>query len=103
MKKPRREIDDATAVKADIIVTNLKESMVSEEQGDLFGPIDRELSTLVTSSSWAICDREPSGPNVRSTNYLSQEQQRHRLFGMAMAITAYRLSRRGRGTEIDLG
>ncbi|MEC8087734.1 MAG: hypothetical protein VX156_07875, partial [Pseudomonadota bacterium] len=43
LKKARREIDDATAVKADVIVTNLKESMVSEEQGDLFGPIERGL------------------------------------------------------------
>ena len=43
LKKARREIDDATAVKADVIVTNLKESMVSEEQGDLFGPIEQGL------------------------------------------------------------
>ena len=46
LKKPRREIDDATAAKADVIVTNLKESMVSEEQGDLFGPIQRGLIGL---------------------------------------------------------
>ena len=38
LKKARREIDDATAVKADVIVTNLKESMVSEEQGGFVWP-----------------------------------------------------------------
>ena len=54
LKKARREIDDATAVKADVIVTNLKESMVSEEQGDLFGPIERGLSVSTRFSNWAI-------------------------------------------------
>jgi ornithine cyclodeaminase/alanine dehydrogenase-like protein (mu-crystallin family) len=46
LKKARREIDDNTAARADIIVTNLRESMISEEQGDLFGPMQAGIIDL---------------------------------------------------------
>lgn len=46
LKESRREIDDRTAERADVIVTNLRESVVSEKQGDLWGPLERGIITL---------------------------------------------------------
>ena len=105
LKKPRREIDDATAVKADIIVTNLKESMVSEEQGDLFGPIDRGLIDI--GDVFELGDFATGNHPGRTSDQQITYHKNNNGTGsseMAMAITAYRLAlEEGRGTEIDLG
>jgi ornithine cyclodeaminase/alanine dehydrogenase-like protein (mu-crystallin family) len=42
----RREIDDVTAERADVIVANLRESVSSEKQGDLWSPIERGILRL---------------------------------------------------------
>ena len=104
LKKSRREIDDHTALKADVIVTNLKESMISEEQGDLFGPIQAgligvedvfELGDLATGKHPGRTSREQITYHKNNNGTGSSE--------MAMAMTAYRRAREeGRGTEIDL-
>jgi len=46
LKKARREIDDRTVERADIIVTNLRESVISEKQGDLYEPIQKGIVRL---------------------------------------------------------
>lgn len=104
LKKARREIDDNTAVRADVIVTNLKESMVSEEQGDLFGPIAagligiddvHELGDLATGSH----------PGRTADDQITYHKNNNGtgVSEMAIAMTAYRRAREeGRGTEIDL-
>lgn len=46
LKKARREIDDRTVERADVIVTNLRESVISEKQGDLYEPIEKGLIGL---------------------------------------------------------
>jgi ornithine cyclodeaminase/alanine dehydrogenase-like protein (mu-crystallin family) len=46
LKESRRELDDRTAARADLIVANLRESVSSEKQGDLWIPIERGLITL---------------------------------------------------------
>ncbi len=46
LKKARREIDDRTVERADIVVANLRESIVSEQQGDLYEPIQKGLIKL---------------------------------------------------------
>ncbi|MBT5051028.1 MAG: ornithine cyclodeaminase family protein [Rhodospirillaceae bacterium] len=46
LKKARREIDNRTVERADVIVTNLKESVISEKQGDLYEPIEQGIITL---------------------------------------------------------
>jgi ornithine cyclodeaminase/alanine dehydrogenase-like protein (mu-crystallin family) len=43
LKKARREIDDTTVARADVIVCNLRENIISEQQGDLFMPIEAGL------------------------------------------------------------
>ncbi len=39
----RREIDDRTAERADLIVCNLRETILTEEPGDLYEPIEKGL------------------------------------------------------------
>lgn len=104
LKKPRREIDDATAAKADVIVTNLKESMVSEEQGDLFGPIQRGLIGLedVLELGDFATGQHPGRTSDDQITY-HKNNNGTGCSEMAMAMTAYRLAlEEGRGTEIDL-
>ncbi len=104
LKKSRREIDDNTAVRSDVIVTNLKESMVSEEQGDLFGPVQAglidigdvyELGDLATRSHPGRTSSEQITYHKNNNGTGASE--------MAIAMTAYRRAcEEGRGTEIDL-
>ena len=104
LKKSRREIDDNTAVRSDVIVTNLKESMVSEEQGDLFGPVQAglidigdvyELGDLATGSHPGRTSSEQITYHKNNNGTGASE--------MAIAMTAYcRACEEGRGTEIDL-
>jgi len=42
----RREIDDRTAERADVIVCNLRETILVEEPGDLYEPIEKGLIRL---------------------------------------------------------
>jgi ornithine cyclodeaminase/alanine dehydrogenase-like protein (mu-crystallin family) len=42
----RRELDDRTAARADVIVTNLRESLIIEQHGDLFEPLEQGLITM---------------------------------------------------------
>ncbi|MEC7463710.1 MAG: hypothetical protein VX809_03800 [Pseudomonadota bacterium] len=104
LKKARREIDDATAVKADVIVTNLKESMVSEEQGDLFGPIERGLIGIdeVFELGDFSTGKHPGRTSADQITY-HKNNNGTGCSEMAMAMTAYRRAvEEGRGTEIDL-
>lgn len=104
LPRPRREIDDNTAVRADVIVTNLKESMVSEEQGDLYGPIEAgligiddvfELGDLATGRHPGRTSEDQITYHKNNNGTGSSE--------MAIAMTAYRAAREhGRGIEIDL-
>jgi len=76
----RREIDDRTAVRADVIVTNLKESVISEEQGDLFEPLEKGLIPFREDPrSRRAGHQSVSRPNERRLDHLSQKQQRPRL------------------------
>lgn len=104
LKKARREIDDNTAVRADVIVTNLKESMVSEEQGDLYGPIKAGLIGLddVHELGDLATGRHPGRTADDQITY-HKNNNGTGVSEMAIAMTAYRRAREeGRGTEIDL-
>ena len=104
LKRPRREIDDNTAVRADVIVTNLKESMVTEEQGDLFSPIKEglinindvyELGDLATGKHPGRISDQQITYHKNNNGTGSSE--------MAIAMTAYEHARReGRGIVLDL-
>lgn len=104
LKKARREIDDNTAVKANIIVTNLKESMVSEEQGDLFVPIQSGLIKI--EDVYELGDLATARHPGRSSDEQITYHKNNNGTGaseMAIAMTAYRRAlEEGRGTTIDL-
>ncbi len=105
LPRPRREIDDATARRADVIVTNLKESMVSEEQGDLYGPIREGLIRIedVHELGDLATGRHPGRTSADQITY-HKNNNGTGSSEMALAMTAFRLARdRGRGTEIALG
>lgn len=105
LPRPRREIDDATAVRADVIVTNLKESMVSEEQGDLYGPVLRGLVRIedIHELGDLATGRHPGRTAAGQITY-HKNNNGTGSSEMAIAMTAYRRARElGRGTEIDLG
>ncbi|HEV2629112.1 MAG TPA: ornithine cyclodeaminase family protein [Pseudolabrys sp.] len=46
LKQSRRELDNTTAQRANVIVTNLRESILSEKQGDLWEPLEKGLIKL---------------------------------------------------------
>lgn len=104
LPKPRREIDDNVARKADVIVTNLKESMVSEEQGDLYGPIQRGLIRM--EDVFELGDLATGGHPGRTADSQITYHKNNNGTGsseLALAMVAYRRAREeGRGTEIDL-
>lgn len=104
LPRPRREIDDNTAVRADVIVTNLKESMVSEQQGDLYGPIEAGLIGIddVFELGDLATGRHPGRTSAGQITY-HKNNNGTGCSEMAIAMTAYRMAREhGRGTEIDL-
>lgn len=104
LPKPRREIDDAVAQKADVIVTNLKESMVTEEQGDLFGPIQRGLIRIedVYELGDLATGRHPGRTSDEQITY-HKNNNGTGSSELALAMVAYRRAREeGRGVEIDL-
>lgn len=100
----RREIDDATASRADVIVANLRDSVVTEEQGDLFEPIERglialddihELGELVTGAF----------PGRESEDQITYHKNNNGTGAADLAISmrAYKRARElGRGVELDL-
>lgn len=46
LKTQRREIDDTTVQRADVIVTNSRDSVIQDQQGDLFLPMEAGLIKL---------------------------------------------------------
>ncbi len=105
LKKRRREIDDRTAERADVIVANLRDSVVTEEQGDLFEPMEKglirledihELGELATGAC-------PGRTGPTQITY-HKNNNGTGVSEMAIAALAWRLAREdGRGIEIDLG
>ncbi len=104
LKSRRRELDDKTAARADVIVANLRESVITEEQGDLFEPLERglirpekirELGELATGA----CLGRTSDDEItyhKNNNGLGSAD-------LAIAMCAYeRAKNHGRGTIIDL-
>lgn len=104
LKKARREIDDRTVERADVIVANLRESVISEKQGDLYQPIEdgiiklediHELGELATG----ICKGRIGDDQItyhKNNNGTAASE-------LAVAMLAYELARAaGRGTMIDL-
>ena len=104
LSSPRREIDDRTAERADVIVTNLKESLISEKQGDLYGPVQKGLIRLedVFELGDLATGRHPGRTRKDQITY-HKNNNGTGASEIALAMTAYRKAReQGRGTELDL-
>lgn len=43
LKRRRREIDDTTVARSDVIIVNSREQAIQDEQGDLFEPVEKGL------------------------------------------------------------
>jgi alanine dehydrogenase len=104
LRSRRREIDDRTAVRADVIVTNLRESVLSEEQGDLFEPLERKLIELEKIHELGeLAAKTFAG---RTTDEQITYHKNNNGLGCAdwaIAMRAYELAKQeGRGITIEL-
>jgi ornithine cyclodeaminase/alanine dehydrogenase-like protein (mu-crystallin family) len=104
LRSRRREIDDRTAVRADVIVTNLRESVLSEEQGDLFEPLERKLIELEKIHELGeLAAKTFAG---RTTDEQITYHKNNNGLGcadLAIAMRAYELAKQeGRGITIEL-
>ena len=104
LKKARREIDDRTVERAAVIVANLRESVVSEQQGDLYEPLQKGIIEL--EDIWELgalasgaCKGRTSDDQItyhKNNNGTAASE-------LAVAMRAFDLARRaGRGVMIDL-
>ena len=100
----RHPVISKIAKKADVIVTNLKESMISEEQGDLFGPIQSGLINV--EDVFELGDLATGRHPGRSTDAQITYHKNNNGTGsseMAVAMVAYQHAvQEGRGVMIDL-
>ncbi len=104
LKKARREIDNRTVERADIIATNLRESVMSEKQGDLYEPIEMgiiseddiiELGELATGEAVGRENDEQITYHKNNNGTAASE--------IAIAMLVYEKAKAaGRGTMIDL-
>ncbi len=104
LRSRRREIDDKTAARADVIVANLRESVMTEEQGDLFEPLEKKLIQVekirelgeLTTGSFSGRTQEDQITYHKNNNGLGCAD-------LAIAMRAYELAKQEeRGITIDL-
>lgn len=104
LKKARREIDNRTVERADVIATNLRESVISEKQGDLYEPIELgiikeediiELGELARGLATGRNNDDEITYHKNNNGTAASE--------IAVAMLVYEKARAaGRGTMIDL-
>lgn len=104
LKRRRRELDDKTAVRADVIVANWRDSIVHEEQGDLFEPMEKGLIALddIHSLGELAAGTFPGRTAPDQITY-HKNNSGTGCSDLALAMLAYeRAKAEGRGLEIDL-
>lgn len=104
LKESRREIDDRTAERADVIATNLRESVVSEKQGDLWTPIEKGLIKLddIAELGELAMGKRSGRTSDRQITY-HKNNNGTGAADLAVTMLAYRKAREeGRGMEIEL-
>jgi ornithine cyclodeaminase/alanine dehydrogenase-like protein (mu-crystallin family) len=102
LKEPRRELDDRTAERADLIVANLRESVSSEKQGDLWIPIERGLIKLeqIAELGEVAAGKRPGRTEDRQITY-HKNNNGTGAADLALTMLAYQQARaQGRGIEI---
>jgi ornithine cyclodeaminase/alanine dehydrogenase-like protein (mu-crystallin family) len=105
LKSRRREIDDRTAARANVIVANLRESVIMEEQGDLFEPIEKGLIAVedIRELGEVAAGLRPGRTRADEITY-HKNNNGTGVSEMALAMLAYRRARAaGRGIEIEIG
>ncbi|MEK9683361.1 MAG: ornithine cyclodeaminase family protein [Rhodospirillaceae bacterium] len=104
LKKARREIDNRTVERADIVVTNLKESVISEKQGDLYEPL--ELGIISEDDILELGPLAAGQVDGRSSDdQITYHKNNNGTAAseIAIAMLVYNKAKEsGRGTEIDL-
>jgi ornithine cyclodeaminase/alanine dehydrogenase-like protein (mu-crystallin family) len=101
---PRRELDNRTAERADVIVTNLKDSIVSEKQADLWQPAELGLIDLDDVANLGEVEAGLK-PGRTSDNQITYHKNNNGTGAadLALAMLAYRRATElGRGMRIDL-
>ena len=104
LKRRRREIDDKTAQRADVVVANLRESVLSEQQGDLFEPIERGLISAEDIADLGDVARG-AVPGRTAADQITYHKNNNGTGAseLALAMRAYTLAKEaGRGVEINL-
>ncbi len=100
----RREIDDRTAERADVIVTNLRESLMLEQHGDLWEPIEKGLIRM--EELWELGELITGECVGRSADEQITYHKNSNGIGpadMGISMRAYELAKAdGRGTWIEL-
>lgn len=104
LKKARREIDDRTVSRANIVAVNLRESIVSEKQGDLYEPIEQGIigiDDLVELGE--IARGLKLGRNNNSEITYHKNNTGTAASEMAIASLIYNKAKdEGRGTQMEL-
>ena len=105
LRRRRRELDDTTATRADVIVTNWRDSIVQEQQGDLYEPIEKGLIKLDDIYELGeLSDGTCPGRTRDDQITYHKNGSGTGVSDLAIAMRAYELARAdGRGMEIDLG
>jgi len=105
LKAPRREIDDRTAERADVIVANLRDSIASERQGDLWQPIEAGRLSLedIHDLGEVVIGQRKGRTSADQITY-HKNNNGTGAADLAVAMLAYRKALdMGRGTRFDLG
>jgi len=104
LKESRRELDDRTAERASLIVANLRESVSSEKQGDLWIPIERGLIKLdqIAELGELAAGKRAGRTSSRQITY-HKNNNGTGAADLAVTMLAYQKARAlGRGTEIAI-
>lgn len=100
----RREIDDRTAERANLIVCNLRETIMVEEPGDLFEPIEKDLIQFddILELGELGTDECPGRTDEEQITY-HKNTNGNGCADLGISMRAYELAKAdGRGTWIKL-
>lgn len=104
LKKRRREIDNVTVGRADVVVANSREAVIQDEQGDLFEPIEAGIIRLEDIQELGdLAAGEHPGRTADAQVTLHKNNMGVGVADIAIAKFAYdRAKAAGRGREISL-
>lgn len=100
----RREIDDRTAERADVIVCNLRETILLEEPGDLYVPIEKGLIGIDDIHELAeLSNGACPGRTADDQITYHKNTNGNGVADLGISMRAYQLAREdGRGSWIEL-